>query len=253
MLVWLTADRSGPVGLDPERLAPLLPDPHLRIRWGLSPPDTALIRVLTGHTSEVWALAWSAEGTRLASAGQDRVVRVWDPATGQQLSTLTGHPSRVRALAWSPEGTRLASASEDGEVRVWDPVTREQFSTTLTGHPSRVRVLAWSPEGTRLASADHEGEVRVWDPATGEQLCTLTGHPSRVEVLAWSPEGTRLASATNKGEIYVFDLDCPDHPIYLRVEPLTCLQWAHTGIAVGGPHGLSVLDLTHTDHRPTMG
>lgn len=59
MLAWLTADGSRTSGVDPVRLAPLLPAAHLRVRWGLTPPHTALVRVLTGHTGSVRALAWS--------------------------------------------------------------------------------------------------------------------------------------------------------------------------------------------------
>lgn len=84
MLAWLTADGSRPEGIDPARLAPLLPDPHLRVRWGLTPPDTALVRLLTGHTGGVRAVAWSADATRLASAVE---------VTGDCLITLYTHDS----------------------------------------------------------------------------------------------------------------------------------------------------------------
>jgi hypothetical protein len=203
MLAWLTVDGSLPEGVDPGRLTPLLPNPHLKVRWGLTSPDTALVRVLTGHPGGVWALAWSSDGSRLASGGADGEVRVWDPASGQQHSALTGHPS------WG-------------------------------------RVLAWSSDGSRLASAGADGEVGVWDPASGQQHSALTGHPGGVRALAWSPDGTRLASASAEGTICISDLDCPDHRSYLRVESLACLQWARTGIAIGGPHGVAVLDLVCT-------
>ncbi|MGH4008636.1 MAG: NB-ARC domain-containing protein [Pseudonocardiaceae bacterium] len=284
MYAWLTADQSLPEGVAPDRLAPLLPDTRLILRWGLTPPATALVRVLTGHTGGVRAVAWSPDGTRLASASNDgevRVwnaatgdqlatltghtgvvhavawsvdsarlasagyageVRVWDAATGAQLTTLAGHTSGVRAVAWSPDGTRLASAGNDRAVRVWDADVGAQLAT-LAGHTSGVYAVAWSPDGTRLASAGNDRAVRVWDADAGDQLTTLTGHTGGVHAVAWSPEGVRLASAGDDGKIYVFDLDRPGYLTYLRVEPLTCLQWTNAGIAVGGSRGVSVFDL----------
>ena len=78
-------------------------------------------------------VAWAPDATRLASAGRDGSVRVWDPATGEQLQQLTGHTGRVNGVAWAPDATRLASAGDDGSVRVWDPATGEQLQQ-LTGH-----------------------------------------------------------------------------------------------------------------------
>ena len=77
------------------------------------------------HTGPVNAVAWSPDGTTLATVGDDGTVRLWDPATGQTTTTLTGHTGPVYAVAWSPDGTTLATAGQDGTVRLWDPATRQ--------------------------------------------------------------------------------------------------------------------------------
>ncbi|MGH2510695.1 MAG: WD40 repeat domain-containing protein, partial [Ktedonobacteraceae bacterium] len=72
-----------------------------------------------GHKGSVYALAWSPDGTRLASASRDTSVQIWQPADGAHHYTYTGHQSHVLALAWSPDSTQLATADEDGQVHVW--------------------------------------------------------------------------------------------------------------------------------------
>jgi WD40 repeat protein len=67
----------------------------------------------------VLGLAFSADGLTLASAGQDRTIRLWDPVTAQELLTLKGHEAPVQAVAFSPDSTILATGSHDGAIKLW--------------------------------------------------------------------------------------------------------------------------------------
>jgi WD40 repeat protein len=78
------------------------------------------LRVFEGHTDEVFAAAFHPDGTRIASAGRDRAVWLWDPASGQEVARLPGHTNYVWALAFSPDGKTLVSGSGDTSVRLWD-------------------------------------------------------------------------------------------------------------------------------------
>jgi hypothetical protein len=73
-----------------------------------------------GHTDEVFAAAFHPDGTRLATAGRDRAIWLWDLATGQEVARLQGHTSYVWSLAFSPDGATLVSGSGDFTVRLWD-------------------------------------------------------------------------------------------------------------------------------------
>src|SRR5437660_1733541 len=83
----------------------------------------AILYTYRGHSSIVTAVAWSPDGTLIASANQYRTVQVWDAATGRYVFTYRGHSSSVNGVAWSPDGKRIASASDDHTVQVWDAIT----------------------------------------------------------------------------------------------------------------------------------
>ncbi|MGO9506595.1 MAG: WD40 repeat domain-containing protein, partial [Mycobacterium sp.] len=152
-------------------------------------------------------VALCPDGLRLAAAGDDTNVWVWDTVTGQPVGgPLTGHTSRVHCVAYSPDGRRLVSAGGDKTVRVWDAATCQPIGEPLTGHTGVVYSVAFSPDGQRLASADDDRTVRVWDVATGRLIGQpLTGHSGVVYGVAFSPDGRMLASAGGDETVRLWD------------------------------------------------
>jgi WD40 repeat protein len=127
------------------------------------------VLTLKGHTEWFCGLAWSPDGSRLASASYDQTVKVWDVERGQELLTLKGHTAPVWIVCFSPDGTRLASASHDCTVKVWDAKSGQEVFT-LRGHTGGVTSVCFSPDGKRLVSTSVDNTVKVRDLAEEERL-----------------------------------------------------------------------------------
>jgi 3',5'-cyclic AMP phosphodiesterase CpdA/sugar lactone lactonase YvrE len=157
--------------------------------------DGRPLRFLRGHTGELKGLAFSPDGTLLATASADRTARIWDTATGATRTTLEGHTGELNGVAFSPDGTLLATASADRTARIWDTATGAT-RTTLEGHTGRVWGLAFSPDGTLLATASDDGTARIWDTTTGFRYASMVAVPDSGYILV-TPDGYKLEGDTS--------------------------------------------------------
>ena len=163
----------------------------------------------TATQRPVSALAFSPDGTRLASAGEDRIIRIWDIASGQQCAALSGHRDRIPALLWHPQGHRLYAAGWDTCVWVWDVVAAIPV-ILLNDHTGQVQALAISPDGTRLASADSAQTIHLWDLVSHKPIRTLTGIEGEVRCLAFRADGRALASGGSDRVVHVWSENSVD-------------------------------------------
>jgi WD40 repeat protein len=162
-----------------------------------SPRDGALKYTLTGHDKDVYGLAFSPDGRRLASGAHDDLIKVWDTQQGREILTLAGHTDRVNGVAWSPDGGRIASAGWDSTVRLWDAQTGELIQT-LEGHSDGVLCVAFSLDGNQVASGSADRSIRVWDVQSGECLHTLEGHTGWAFTLCYAANGDLITGGVDK-------------------------------------------------------
>src|SRR5262245_3334897 len=117
-----------------------------------TPPPKGAIQLR--HGGFVSSLTFTRDGKTLISGSGDRLVRLWEPATGKERRRLEGHTDAGLSLALAPDGKRLASGSADCTVRFWDLAGAGKELRVIQGHRRDVSSLSFSPDGTQFASAD---------------------------------------------------------------------------------------------------
>jgi WD40 repeat protein len=190
---------------------------------------------------EVRAIAWSPDGTQLAStsarnvppAGVQHKVNIWNATTGELVSVLEGqHTNTIISLAWSPDGTRLASGSTDSNTVVWDVSTATPIIILEGDNIGSVNALAWSPDGSRLATSNldiaiPESTLRIGDVASGQPLVTYMG--SFVRSISWRPNAEQLAVADGDTVLFLDAMTGEQIDVIQAFDSVHSVDWHPAG------------------------
>ena len=162
----------------------------------------------SGHDAAALALAFSPDGSLLASGHVDGLVHLWDMASGDEVPVRLRHDQSVGAIAFSPDGATLATGSLDASLRLWDlgAALAGEARRELVRQPSGVTALVWAEGGERLITGHASRVLRVTDAQRSRLLATLRGAAGPVDILLLSPDGACVAAASHDRMVRLYDL-----------------------------------------------
>jgi hypothetical protein len=157
---------------------------------------------LSGHSDDVRALAWSANGQWLASGSLDNTTIIWNTDSWSAIKTLN-HPTPVHGISFSKNSLRLAVSHGNGTIDIWNSIGWN-IVQTLVDHTDDVLGLDWNNDATMLSTGDESGNIIIWDATTWNSIKTL-GMPGAVNEVQWSNGGDSMAACSSDGTISIWD------------------------------------------------
>lgn len=165
--------------------------------WDINSPQ--ILQAIEAHTKGINQLAFQPNGNLIASAGNDALVYLWDPVTGEQVNSLIGGAFVVPDLDFTQDGSRILTV--DGGVIRYREVETGRLVTSIHTEGS-VPAIATSPDGSVIAAAHEGGTIQFWDLNTGEKLSEISiSNESEAWILVYNAKGDLLATGWRDGSI----------------------------------------------------
>ncbi|PCD20317.1 hypothetical protein AU210_016184 [Fusarium oxysporum f. sp. radicis-cucumerinum] len=166
----------------------------------------ACLLILEGHGDFVNSVVFSHDSKKVASASDDKTIRIWNADTGECEQVLVGHNYSVSSVVFSHDSKKIASASWDKTVRIWND-EMGKCEQVLVGHSNYVNSVVFSHDSKKVASASDDKTIRIWNADTGECEQVLVGHSKGINSVVFSHNSTKLASASNDETLRIWNAE----------------------------------------------
>ena len=209
---------------------------------------------LFSHFREAPAIAWSGDGARLASAGTDLKIKIWDARDFDLLETHDIFPEGFapkgeffdpfevpRRFLWTKDGAAFVltghARDDSNYIYVRRPGDSERPLIRIRAHETAIQDIALSPDGTRLLSGSGDKTAKIWNLDGRGKPMVLKGHKGWVMAVAWSATGNFVVSGSNNREVFVWDVRDPQNPLIRDVMSghtagITSVDWSPDGLSI---------------------
>lgn len=174
-----------------------------------APPAAEPARELSGaHSDSIVGVAFSGDGTLLATAGCDAKVLVWSTATGDRVASLEGPAEGIEWVQWHPRGHVVLAGAEDFTAWMWNADSGGCMQV-FTGHAGSVTCGGFTPDGRAVVTAAADSTLRVWDPRTGACASCVQGHgfhEGAINCMGFAPDGNTAITGGDDGLVCVTNL-----------------------------------------------
>jgi|GEM_PF-4261447 len=266
--------------------AGLMIDTDNGVTGAVNAPEGKLVSTNSSHSSSVTDVAFSPDGTMIASSSMDKTVRIWNPNTGICSLTFSKHTSTPFSLAWSPNGTMITSI-DSTDIMLWNPFTGEVYrdiayptgpfneGTTDFYNNMRSSFISVSPNGTWLAVGTLGGSggvyrILIYNLTTGQEFGRIWINNNKAYTVSFDATGTDLAVGFDDNKIYVVELNATNiitagetttkayskYTLSGHTAPVLSLDWSpdNTRIASTGRDGHVIIwnNLSNDSQRTTI-
>ena len=164
--------------------------------WEFANGNMKPIQTLMGHFNTICQVAFSPDGTLLATASDDRQVILWSTKDWKMVWQLKG-TDRFKSVTFSVDGKTVIAGDSRGTVTIWETASGRRVSQ-LRGHAAAVYRIVFSADGRTLATASWDNTIKLWEPVKGRELRTLHDHDDWISCLAFAPDGTLATGSFDK-------------------------------------------------------